>query len=228
MILSYSFKRTLSRRLFNPIHYRPLTQSNRPKEYELRVGFAIATLQDDIPLFFSRGLTEHTIYSPHIKLSDPHYTKLSIHGRTAYLGIAQMLRWSSSMYFDDIQLEILKMKVLSEDDPLSMDEDMYGDTMFSSIHQAEDDLKSRGPVKRLEVRWKLEGSNHGHWLRPQPSTRHIEGVFVYHFDEDGYIDEHRIQRIVPPPSKRVVLLHSLGVRLRSLFWERPPVLNPGF
>ncbi|KAI8363927.1 hypothetical protein BD560DRAFT_455463 [Blakeslea trispora] len=179
MLLSYSFKRALSRRLSNPI-YRTLSQSTRPKEYELRVGFA-------------------------------------------YLGIAQMLKWSSSMYFNDIQLEITKMRVLTEEDPL--DEDSY--TMFSSVHQAENDLKSRGPVKRLEVRWKLQGINHRSWLHEQ-STRHIEGVFVYHFDQDGYIDEHRIQRIVPPPSKRVVLLHSLGVRFRSLFWERPPVLNPGF
>ncbi|KAI8050139.1 uncharacterized protein B0P05DRAFT_563233 [Gilbertella persicaria] len=135
-----------------------------------------------------------------------------------------MLRWSSSMYFDDIQLEITKMRVLSDDTTYIDHDNMF----FSSISQAENDLKSKGIVKKLEVRWKMQGIKNATWF-VESRTRYIEGVFVYAFDHEGYIGEHRIQRIVPPPSRRVVLLHSLGVRLRSLFWERrPPVLNPGF
>lgn len=198
---------------------------------------AIATLQDDIPHFFQKGLSEHSIYSNNIILSDPHYTKLSIHGRTAYLGIAQMLRWSTSLYFDDILLEVTKMRALPESANIddNDDDDILGTSStvipFSSISQAENDIKSKGTVKQLEVRWRLQGTKQGTFFRPEIHTRHIEGVFIYKFDSEGYIGEHRIQRIVPPPSKRVLLLHSLGVRLRSLFWEntkRSPVLNPGF
>jgi hypothetical protein len=193
-----------------------------------------------MPHFFQKGLSEHSIYSNNIILSDPHYTKLSIHGRTAYLGIAQMLKWSTSLYFDDILLEITKMRALPDSVNIDdLDDDDDDDILgaaatvvpFSSISQAENDIKSKGTVKRLEVRWRLQGTKHSTFFRPEIRTRHIEGVFIYKFDHEGYIGEHRIQRIVPPPSKRVLLLHSLGVRLRSLFWEntkRSPVLNPGF
>ncbi|KAF1803220.1 hypothetical protein FB192DRAFT_1322523 [Mucor lusitanicus] len=227
-----------TRCLFHSTRYSRLEeQERRPKEYELRVGFAIATLQDDIPHFFQKGLSEHSIYSTDIVLSDPHYTKLSIHGRTAYLGIAQMLKWSTSMYFDDILLEITKMRVLPDDVKIDDDYDDYDDVSssssvvpYSSIHQAEQDIRARGIVKRLEVRWKLQGTKNATFFQPEPRIRNIEGVFIYKFDQQGYIGEHRIQRIVPPPSRRVLLLHSLGVRLRSLFWEntKRPVLNPGF
>lgn len=192
---------------------------------------AIATLQDDLPLFFAKGLTEPEIYSPDIVLSDPHYTKLSIHSRTAYLTISQMLKWSTNLYYDDIQVQVTKMRVLGHDEPdvdLEEDDSMM---MMSSIQQTESDMKERGIVKRLQVNWKMQGIKHPNpfLLQPVERVRHIEGVFIYKFDHLGFIAEHRIQRIVPPPSRRVLLLHSLSVRFRSMFWEkRSPVLNPGF
>lgn len=186
-------------------------------------------------------MTEHDIYSTDIVLSDPHYTKLSIHSRTAYLGIAQMLRWSTSLYFDDILLEITKMRVLPDDEPDidTLDDDDSNKMLtsaspinrVSSIEQTEKDLKAKGIVKRLEVRWKMQGIKNATFFHPQPTIRDIEGVFIYKFDNQGYIGEHRIQRIVPPPSKSVLMIHSFGVRLRSIFWEsqkRSPVLHPGF
>ncbi|CEG84452.1 hypothetical protein RMATCC62417_18254 [Rhizopus microsporus] len=200
----------------------------KPRDYELRVGFAIATLQDDLPNFFQKGFSDHSIYSPNIILSDPHYTKLSIHGRTAYIGIAQMLRWSTSLYFDDISVEITKMRVLPNVPDIHDldDQDLY----FSSIRDAENDARASGIVKRLEVRWRLEGKKRS-LIFQHETTRHIEGVFIYKFDHLGYIGEHRIQTIIPPPSRRTLLLHSLGVRFRSLWWDqgkRSPVLDPGF
>jgi hypothetical protein len=139
--------------------------------------------------------------------------------------MAQMLRWSTSLYYDDITVEITKMRVIPEHEPDDSDETLN----FSTVRDAERDAKERGIVKRLEVRWKMQGiKNPSFWNGG--ATRHIEGVFLYRFNHEGYIGEHRIQRIVPPPSRRVVLLHSFGVRLRSLLWDnkRTPVLNPGF
>lgn len=196
------------------------------------IVIAIASLQDDLPQFFQNGLTEHAIYSPDIVLSDPHYTKLSIHGRTPYLAISQMLKWSTNSYYDDISVQLTAMKVLGDEpdimDDLNQQED---DDLMSSINQTENDLKSKGVVKRLEVRWKMQGIKNPSFFQSEQTVRHIEGVFIYKFDHLGYIGEHRIQRIVPPPSRRVLLLHSFGVRLRTMFWEtgkRSPILNPGF
>ncbi|CEP14870.1 hypothetical protein [Parasitella parasitica] len=141
-----------------------------------------------------------------------------------------MLRWSTSMYFDDILLEITKMRVLPDDVDIDDSENNSSLIPFSSINQTEQDIRSRGIVKRLEVRWKMQGTKNATFFQPEPRIRHIEGVFVYKFDNQGYIGEHRIQRIVPPPSRRVLWIHSLGVRFRSIFWEntKRPVLNPGF
>jgi hypothetical protein len=138
-----------------------------------------------------------------------------------------MLKWSTNLYYDDILVQVTKMRVLGDDEP---DVDTTDDSLnMSSVQQTENDINARGIVKRLQVNWKMQGIKNPTFFQPEGSIRHIEGVFIYKFDHLGYIGEHRIQRIVPPPSRRVLLLHSFGVRLRTLFWEkRSPVLNPGF
>ncbi|KAG0170181.1 hypothetical protein DFQ28_002246 [Apophysomyces sp. BC1034] len=200
---------------------------------------AIAILQDDLPRFFSHGLAEHGIYANQIVLSDPHYTHLSIHGRTAYLGIAQMLRWSLGLYFDDILFEIVRMRVLPDRKNLE-EEDEEDPQMWMKVPYSplRDVYASKGVVRHLEIRWRLEGTCRpsliwGRLLGLQSArpVRHVEGVFLYTFDTHGFIGEHRIQRIVPPPSRRVLLLHSFGGRLRA-YWEalkqrREPELSPG-
>lgn len=112
------------------------------------------------------------------------------------------------MYFDDVLFEIVKMRVLPEKE---------GD---------------KGVVRHVEIRWRLEAIEHARFfffiLGRQPRAKFYEGEFVYTFDSTGRIGEHRIQRIVPPPSRPILLLHSLGGRLRAL-WERRrvPELSPG-
>jgi hypothetical protein len=70
------------------------------------------------------------MYHQHILLHDPQYTKLRIHGRTAYIGISEMLRYSVDLYYRDISLELLNLRVMDDSD--------------------------RIPT-RLQVRWQLEG-----------------------------------------------------------------------
>ncbi|CDH49066.1 predicted protein [Lichtheimia corymbifera JMRC:FSU:9682] len=217
MLLSRCYCITLlQRRALSTIAARATTSSHvvksstgrgndlRPSEYELRIGFAIRVLQDELPQFFQHGLKEHSIYSQHIVLSDPHYTRLSVPGRTAYLGIAETLRWSLRLYFDDILFEITRLRVQPD---------------------------------QLEIRWRLEGHRHPSLflgrmlgLHTTGPMRHYEGVFLYKFDSKGYINEHCIQHIVPPPSRRILFIHSLGGRLRA-YWEemkkrRVPELSP--
>ncbi|KAI9490317.1 hypothetical protein BDB00DRAFT_837992 [Zychaea mexicana] len=205
----------------------------RPNEYELRVGFAIAILQDELPHFFTHGLTEHSIYSQNIVLSDPHYTRLSVPGKTAYLGIAETLRWSLRMYFDDIQMEITRLRVLPDKQQQGFDDDDNSNS--PSPRPSIDDIKNNNnkpTIRHLEIRWRLEGVRHpSFFLKLAGPIKHYEGVFLYTFDQEGYIGEHRIEHIVPPPSRRILFVHSLGGRLRA-YWEemkrrRVPELSPG-
>ncbi|KAI8990085.1 hypothetical protein BDB01DRAFT_841917 [Pilobolus umbonatus] len=150
----------------------------------------------------------------------------------AYISIAKMVMWSTSLYFSEMNVAITKMRVIPDNEPdIDIDDRMLMTAVhpYSSIKDAENDTKERGVVKRLEVRWKLEGKK-TKLLQLSEEIRHMEGVFMYRFDSQGYISEHRIQRLVPPPSRNIILLHSLGVRLRTL-WEtgkRTPALTPGF
>lgn len=139
-----------------------------------------------------------------------------MHGHTVYLGIAETLRWSLRMYFDDILFEITRLRVLPEKSPLD---------------------ENKGIVRHLEVRWRLQGTRHPPLvfgrilgLYTSGAVQHYEGDFLYTFDDEGRIGEHRIQRIVPPPSRRILWMHSLGGRLRA-YWEeakrrRIPELTP--
>ena len=198
---------------------------------------AIAILQDELPQFFQHGLTEHSIYSHHIILSDPHYTRLSVPGRTAYLGIAETLRWSLRMYFDDIQMEITRLRVLPDgyrgnDNNPSSSSSASSTPSNKQKEGRNQDMKNPEVVRHLEIRWQLKGTRHpSFFLGLAGPTKHYEGVFLYTFDQEGYIGEHRIEHIVPPPSRRILLLHSWGGRVRA-YWEelkrrRVPELTPG-
>ncbi|RUS34430.1 hypothetical protein BC938DRAFT_480494 [Jimgerdemannia flammicorona] len=229
-----------------------------PDEYTLNVGTAITTLRHDLPLFFDRGLADHTIYSPHIVLSDPHHTRLHLRGRTVYIGISEMLRWSLGMYFDNIAFEIVKLRTEGErDDGEGGDEESGGVwnnhhessegryenrtkaqaafattrglealPRFSSNHISPSTTLQFGTPSapsphptHLYVRWTLEGTPRTNLLFSLPSTpirrSTYQGIFTYRFDRTGRIAEHRIERVVPAPSRRAVFLHGFG----SWFWR---------
>lgn len=167
------------------------------------MNIAIDTLQSTLPYFFRDGLAEHHMYHQHILLHDPQYTKLRIHGRTAYIGISEMLRYSVDLYYRDISLELLNLRVMDDSD--------------------------RIPT-RLQVRWQLEGIPRTSAIMSTGAVvkSTYEGVFEYSFNAAGDIIEHRIESITPAPSRRVIFLHGIGGRLRA-WWERRrlPELSPG-
>ncbi|ORX58019.1 hypothetical protein DM01DRAFT_1333698 [Hesseltinella vesiculosa] len=200
-----------------------------------------------------------------------------------------MLRWSLDCYFEKVDLDIVKMRLLPEDTT-----DLDGDRMppsstlfvstaarqllsmpalrqpptskttstsmvlppaptpsqyqrhrrFASVAdqdstkghlvkyggaQAQDRPSAR--VRSLEIRWQMLARprsffSHAH----EKPTKHVEGVFIYTFDDQGYISEHKIQHIVPSPSRRILLLHSYGSKVRAFLESmkrREPVLRPG-
>ncbi|KAI8340576.1 hypothetical protein BC941DRAFT_417615 [Chlamydoabsidia padenii] len=215
----------------------------QPDEYELRIGYAITILQDELPQFFNQGLKAHDIYSQHVVLSDPHYTRLSIKGKTAYLGIAEMLRWSLGCYFDKVDFEIIRMRVVPDkpSDPTSPPPPPPPITPTSSTtlnyNSSSTTYRPSSNVRSLEIRWQLKATPHT--FLPKYIThsddnsiiRQVDGVFVYTFDNQGYICEHKIQRIEPTPSKTILLMHSYGGRLRAfleaLKRRNEPELRPG-
>ncbi|KAH8554637.1 hypothetical protein BGW37DRAFT_480509 [Umbelopsis sp. PMI_123] len=179
----------------------PKQESNNDRK--LKIGNAIDTLQSTLPYFFRDGLVDHHMYHSHILLHDPHYTKIRIHGRTAYIGISEMLRYSVDLYYRDITFEILNMRVMDDTE--------------------------QAPT-RLQVRWQLEGLSRASAAMSTGAVTKstFEGVFQYTFDAAGYISEHQIESINPAPSRRVIFLHGIGGRLRA-WWERRrlPELSPG-
>ncbi|KAJ3329719.1 hypothetical protein HDU76_007311 [Blyttiomyces sp. JEL0837] len=86
---------------------------------------------------------------------------------------------------------------------------------------------------RVVVRWVFEGTpRYQVWMTalnplfvPKPTV--YEGVFVYRFDEDGLIEEHRLQSIHPaPPLLRFAKWLNGGVRARRMGGgEEVPNLN---
>ncbi|KAI8098611.1 uncharacterized protein BX664DRAFT_319158 [Halteromyces radiatus] len=307
----YSSNITLNRFTTQNIirQFNQYTRDNRPDEYELRIGYAITVLQDELPRFFDQGLQVQDIYSQQVVLSDPHYTRLSIKGKTAYIGIAEMLRWSLGCYFDSMNLEIIRMRVLPDrpngDDITSsssppsspssssscsyitsfrhqqissnpwslhllskpMEDGSYqrhhhsrpyasvaNNIMSSHIRSLEDGLslsssvlptsssllsssvstnRPSSNVRSLEIRWQLQAKPHSFFFQRQAASKihQVEGVFIYTFDQQGYICEHKIQRIEPSPSRRILLMHSYGGRLRAfleaLKRRSEPELRPG-
>lgn len=229
---------------------------------------AITVLQDELPLFFYNGLKSQDIYSQHVVLSDPHYTRLSIKGKTAYLGAAEMLRWSMGCYFDKADLEIIKMRVLPDkpnnddtstthfssthiDPPSSsslhysfhskksflldtssssftssinenklhntyqqsrqlasivqptsnniINQLRYGNNSSlssSSLNSINNNNDQSTTVRSLEIRWILQARPRLFFSdqQEQQQLREVEGVFIYTFDNQGYISEHKIQR----------------------------------
>ena len=147
------------------------------------------------------------------------------------------------MYFDDIQMEITRLRVLPDGyrGNYNNDNDISSSSPSpppSPSPPTEDkqkgtqDLKNPEVIRHLEIRWQLKGTRHpSFFLGLAGPTKHYEGVFLYTFDQEGYIGEHRIEHIVPPPSRRILLLHSMGGRVRA-YWEelkrrRVPELTPG-
>ncbi|KAL1918734.1 uncharacterized protein VTP21DRAFT_2756 [Calcarisporiella thermophila] len=80
----------------------------------------------------------------------------------------------------------------------------FSDIRFDILSMRED-----GP-ERLHIRWVLEGTPRSLLRLSGSNTRSTyEGVFLYKFDTRGLIYEHRLESIVPAPSRRAVLFHGV-------------------
>ena len=165
-----------------------------------------------MPLFFEHGLSDTSIYSPNILLTDPYHTRLHVRGKHIYIGIANLLRWSLICYFDDLTLELVKIHIIENgnDDKDQSGQDIYfkdaiNDKFFnymnrnsqhgvnslnaSSLYFSTSLMPPSDRNTRLYVRWTLEGTPRSSYLTSMFSYRGIRiprstfsGIFMYKFD----------------------------------------------
>ncbi|KAF9964078.1 hypothetical protein BGZ70_006957 [Mortierella alpina] len=82
-----------------------------PQEYKLRVGSAVRTLREELPLFFQQGLCTTSIYASNVRLIEASHTNVSLQGKPIYFLLAGAIRWSFKMWFRDIEFEIQSIRV---------------------------------------------------------------------------------------------------------------------
>ncbi|KAF9282352.1 hypothetical protein BGZ68_006046 [Mortierella alpina] len=82
-----------------------------PQEYKIRVGSAIRTLREELPLFFQQGLCTTAIYASNVRLIEASHTNVSLQGKPIYFLLAGAIRWSFKMWFRDIEFEIQSIRV---------------------------------------------------------------------------------------------------------------------
>ncbi|KAF9351814.1 hypothetical protein BGX34_000338 [Mortierella sp. NVP85] len=82
-----------------------------PQEYRLRVGKAISTLREELPLFFHRGMCTTSIFAPNIRLIEASHTNVTLQGKSVYFLLAGTIRWSFRMWFRDLEFEIQSIRV---------------------------------------------------------------------------------------------------------------------
>jgi hypothetical protein len=164
------------------------------KESDLKIGRAIDILRHDLTHFFDQGLSDTHIYSPHIRLIEPYHSGFHIATRPMYLRTCTAVRWSTKMWYHLPQIHILHMRMLEKDE----------------THQA-----------KLYVRWIMEATPRWLlWMAPKEYGTMYEGSFVYVFNKEGEIHEHRIESIYPAPSPLTM------TRWLSLLLGRP-LIQPG-
>ncbi|TPX62030.1 hypothetical protein SpCBS45565_g07103 [Spizellomyces sp. 'palustris'] len=166
-------------------------------DYYINIGTATRILRDDLPNFMEQGLTTFDIYSKEVAFTEPYHLKFCCRGRRWYKVLAGSTRTLLRMYFAEGELNIIKMQQMRGPERGAGDE-----TLDAESEQSELDLDGSGA--RLVVRWIFEGTPRHQLIANNmdilATPRSVyEGVFVYVFDDEGLIKEHRLEAIHPSP-----------------------------
>ncbi|KAJ3022742.1 hypothetical protein HKX48_005369 [Thoreauomyces humboldtii] len=176
----------------------------------MNIGLAIRTLRDDLPHFPSSGLSTYDIYSHNVTFSEPYRTHFVCHGLRWYKLLASTVHSALNLAFVDTEVAIVgiqqrRMGRGGDDGNAS------GGGEGSTIEQGHEDRdgEDRGgggsaEDMQLVVRWIFEGTPRIMAATGAHPVRSVyEGVFVYTFDSDGLISEHRLAQIHPEPPEVV-------------------------
>lgn len=172
--------------------------NKRTPDYPINVGTATRILRDELPNFFERGLTTLDIYSKDVAFVEPYHLHFRCSGRRWYKHLASTARAALNMYFVEAEINVVKMQQVRDSSLGDSTEGRGDDRGFSETGPDHAEL-------RLVVRWIFEGTPR-HLLIANSmdilaTPRSVyEGVFVYVFDEQGLIKEHRLEAIHPTPT----------------------------
>ncbi|KAI9014624.1 hypothetical protein BC832DRAFT_589127 [Gaertneriomyces semiglobifer] len=171
---------------------RSSDSDRRSADYYLNVGTGIRGLREDLSNFFDTGLASTEIYAKDIAFTEPYHLRFRCNGRRWYLLLASTIHRLLRVYFHEAEMNILRIQEFRGSHDQSSDASISG-----TEGEEGEDLK-------LVVRWIFEGTprhlliaNNWDILASQRSV--YEGVFVYTFNKDGLIKEHRLEAIHPSP-----------------------------
>ncbi|KAJ3142411.1 hypothetical protein HDU90_004685 [Geranomyces variabilis] len=194
---------TLSSSSPNPRHKPASSTADR----HLNIGAATHILRDELPHFPTSGLETDDIYSDDVAFIEPHRSRLSVRGKRWYKLLAGTVHSGLVIAFSHAELNIVSVQqrggrggggVSNGDGSWGGGEDGPNAAQENST-----DVGSGGDDIQLVVRWIFEGTPRLHpgLVAPQehPVRSIYEGVFVYRFDSEGKVCEHRLEAIHPEP-----------------------------
>ncbi|KAI9094865.1 hypothetical protein DFS34DRAFT_627486, partial [Phlyctochytrium arcticum] len=204
-----SLPRQCNTRFAHPISHSSRSYSSKSSsdphpDAHIHVGLATRTLRSNFPSFLSQGLANTDIYSSSITLVEPYHTRFCCRGKKWYRSILGLLRWSLKIFFAEAELHIISLqqnRVTSQ----SFAPPSHLQNQGTSQHdhdKGDDEDGTTHPA--LKIRWMFEGTSRISLLLngmdASTAPRSIyEGLFIYSFDRDGFISEHRIEGIHPSP-----------------------------
>ncbi|KAJ3182644.1 hypothetical protein HDU87_007983 [Geranomyces variabilis] len=194
----------------NPRHKPPTTSAT---DRHLNIGAATRILRDELPHFPASGLETDDIYADDVAFIEPHRSRLSVRGKRWYKLLAGTVHSGLVIAFAHAELNIVSVQQRGGGrgggggGGVSNGDGLWGGGGEEGPNAAHDDTSDMGSGGgddiQLVVRWIFEGTPRLHpgLVAPQdhPVRSIYEGVFVYRFDAEGKVCEHRLEAIHPEP-----------------------------
>ncbi|OMJ12975.1 hypothetical protein AYI69_g9187 [Smittium culicis] len=175
--------------------------------------------------FFSKGFTDHDIYSENITLKEPTHSKLEIRGKSMYILFSKFLRSSFTLMFSQPQLVINKVVQGKHqlDQTSKEDQDVWRG--WEGPHAISEDTEPNSYDQYdIYVYWSFTGHNKlSSFLFHSNRSTEFYGLFRYCFDHNGKILQHVVVTISPPPNFKVFA--GLWSQYLSYFHSNNPKLG---
>ena len=197
-------------------------QSSTPNEFLLNSGKVITVLREDLPAFFDRDFN-YSIYTSDMLFCDIHQ-RLCVQGSDHYAHLIRLTRTLLRLYFVEPQMKLLSIHTPS---PSATIRSTFSSSSSSPPPSSSSSLSSLSVPSEIHVRWMFRGIPrwyaiwHGRNIDRQTSFRCYEGLSVYRLHpSSGWVREHRLEKIVPPPR----IFMPLRTYLKWHFWwTLPPI-----
>ncbi|XP_071947782.1 uncharacterized protein [Antedon mediterranea] len=173
---------------------KDVVKALRPSKEQLNL--MMEKLSEEMPNFFAKN-HDFNIYSSNILFENKVF-HIKTRGLVAYKGSIQTMKYSSFVYFTDLQMEVLKI----------------------SLQEERDNIQVRWRVKGLPA--------HTYYinklLRRKTRYRYFDAFSTFYIGQDGLIHRHVLDKVIPSPEEKAQALSWLQRLALSLGLVRPPSL----